>query len=172
MNRALWVLSSTILIVSVGLARSPRLNITLTSGEIFRNVIIESVSESTITVSRRDTAMRFPLESVALMERRGLSSTLKGATIGLVAGGATGYLAGSIIRGINEKEEGNVWTGYRSSISDNDTDLRVVLPIVGGCVGAIIGGFVGSSSEVPDLDMTGRTMEEKRGLIPEWLLHQ
>lgn len=143
----------------------------------YPDVSIDSLDGSDVFIRSAGQWVRVPIDSVAEIHTVRSGNFLKGFSIGLVAGGATGFLAGQIIDGAREKpsEPVLVYSGNGppdvsgSTTPDKGTQFKIILPIVGGAVGATIGALVGSSDSDDVLNLTGRTTEEKRKVLVQFI---
>lgn len=179
MNRILVGMVLTTLLAFPVFAQNPELQIILSSGEKYTDVSVDSLDGNGLIITAAGTTLRIPVDSVAQVRTRGSSSLLREISIGLLAGGATGFIAGHIIDGINYKPGEPIlrFSGngppevVGSTPASGETNYKIILPIVGAGAGGIIGAIVGSSRADTSVDLTGLTVEEKnRILVP--LIHK
>jgi len=142
----------SILMANPLFAQNPGLKIALLSGTEFAHVYIDSLFGNDLIVTISGTTRRIPVDSIAQIHTRKSSNVVRGISIGLVAGGATGFMAGKIVDGINDQytTEGN---------------YKLILPLVGGGVGGIIGWIAGSPGSETSIDLTKLTLDEKKNIL-------
>jgi len=137
-----------------------RLQIVLLDGRTFMDPTIDLIDGNTVIISDADIVLRVPVDSIARVRTRRSSGPLRTISIGVIVGGAAGLVTGLILDGGGTgRQEGN------ALLSTEVTDYKIYLSLAGGALGGIIGTIIGSTSYDSSIDMSGRTVQEKKNVL-------
>jgi hypothetical protein len=171
MNRAhLYFVLSIIFIQSI-FAQNFRPQIRLACGEAFKSATIDSLKDSTLII-RTDGLVRYVwIDSIAEIRVRKPGNLLRPISAGIFVGAALGYLAGQYIFSSTHEPGGPIYGGFGSgqptvigsTPSREGTDLRIILTVVGGGMGASI-GYIASRRDTV-IDLAGKTVDEKKRIL-------
>ncbi len=96
---------------------------------------------------------------LSVSQTKGEGKIVRSVVLGSVALGATGYLVGYALS-VNEPT-----TNYYSSKSSDETDWKVILPVLGVAAGAGLGAALSPSLERTEYEFTSYSKEEKLSVL-------
>jgi hypothetical protein len=158
------------MLIQPALRAQSHLKITLTNGVCYDDVSIDSVGADHLLTHVDGTTLIIPLDSVKNASPRH-GPNLRAGSIGLIAGVAVGFMAGSIIGRANEEPDEPIvhYTGSGAEVvgskpADNSSILMIILPIACGAAGGFL-GIISSSPPDTTFDLAGRNPTEKRDIL-------
>jgi hypothetical protein len=164
----------TVLLLSLAVevfGQDRRVRVVFLNGDSLADMSIDSVQSTTVIMTAGRRSISVPIDSLVRVSSLQPRSMVQGLIIGAVAGGALGFLAGEIIDNQNQKStppnlifsgQGPPEYGPPTGNYDEVTHYKVILPIAVGVAGGIIGSTVALPSRVSSVDLSNKTLDEKR----------
>jgi len=152
MRRGILYTLLFVALVIQAFGQDPELRIVLVSADSLVNVSIDSVQGTTVLMTVGRKPMSVPIDSIARVYTLRPRGVVHGLVIGAFAGAALGFLAGEIIDTQTEKS----------------APPTLIFSIAGGFAGGIIGSAVALPMRVSSVDLTKKTLDEKRTYLEKF----